>query len=165
MWPLRTRSKILLELDIGWEGAQLEGTVYLQLYKNTDPDLAKAKEANRAQMWGLFQTCIHEYIHTTAHPNYQTWAQGFRATGDETRYNTLIEGFCDFFTLNVRKAVTPDPALAATIEGPYANGNPPAPDVSGVYPSNRQAEQVVSIVGIKNAQAAYFQGRTDLMGA
>lgn len=92
-------------------------------------------------------------------------AQTFRATGDNTRYNTLIEGFCDFFTLNVRTTVKPDPVLAATVEGPYANGKPPAPDKSGVYPSHQQAEQVVSVVGIKNAQAAYFQGQTKLMGA
>jgi hypothetical protein len=82
--------------------------------------------------------------------------------GDGGGFST--EGFCDFFTLNVRTTVTPDAALAASIEGPYANGNPPAPDRSGVYPSHRQAEQMVSIVGIKNAQAAYFQGQTRLMG-
>ncbi len=124
----------------------------------------KAKEENRVQMWGLFQTCIHEYIHTLAHPDYQTWAQSFANKGDDTRYNTLIEGFCDFFTLNVRKAMTIDAAIDAQVEGPYANGNPPAPDVSGVYPSHAQAEQVVSIVGIKNAQAGYFGGNTRLMG-
>jgi len=116
-------------------------------------------------MWDLFQTCIHEYIHTLAHPAYQTWAQSFATAGDATRYNTLIEGFCDFFTLNVRKAMSVDAAIATTVEGPYANGKPPASVKSGVYPSNEQAEQVVSIVGIKNAQAGYFQGKTKLMGA
>jgi hypothetical protein len=116
-------------------------------------------------MWDLFQTCIHEYIHTLAHTDYQTWAQSFATAGDATRYNTLIEGFCDFFTLNVRKAMTIDAPIAAQVEGPYANGNPPAPDNSGVYPSHAQAEQVVSIVGIKNAQAGYFGGQTKLMGA
>lgn len=55
-------------------------------------------------------------------------------------YNTLIEGFCDFFTPNVRKAMTIDATIATQVEGPYANGNPPAPDVSGVYPSHAQAE-------------------------
>ena len=43
--------------------------------------------------------------------------------------------------------------------------DPPAPDVSGVYPSHAQAEQVVSIVGIENAQAGYFGGQTKLMDA
>lgn len=164
---VNTKAKVqtMLDTDIGWEGAQLEGTVYLQRYKSTNADKDKAKEENRVQMWGLFQTCIHEYLHTATHADYQKWAQTFKAAGDDTRYNTLIEGFCDFFTLNVRTTVTPDPALAATVEGPYANGKPPAPDNSGVYPSHQQAEQVVSVVGIKNAQAAYFQGQTKLMGA
>jgi len=58
-----------------------------------------------------------------------------------------------------------DAPLQATIEGPYGNGRPPAPDRSGVYPSNEQAEQVVSIVGIRNAQRGYFGGETQLMGA
>lgn len=154
----------MLDLDIGWEGAQLDGTVYLQRYKSTNPDKDKAKETDRVQMWSLFHTCIHEYIHTLAHPDYQTWAQTFDDAGDSTRYNTLIEGFCDFFTLNVRSTLAPDAALISKIEGPYANGNPiPAVD-SGVYPSHAQAEQVVSIVGIKNAQAAYFRGETSRMG-
>jgi hypothetical protein len=93
------------------------------------------------------------------------WAARYHAANDNTRYNTLVEGFCDFFTLNVRTHMTLDPALAATIEGPYANGNVPAPNQSAVYPSNKQAEQVVSIVGIKNAQRAYFGGETQLMGS
>lgn len=58
----------------------------------------------------------------------------------------------------------PPTAIAAQVEGPYANGSPPAPDASGVYPSHAQAEQVVSIVGIKNAQAGYFRGETTRMG-
>jgi len=161
----KTKVKTMLELDVGWEGAQLEGVVYLQRYKSQNGDKDKAKEENRVQMWGLFQTCIHEYIHTLAHKDYQAWAHSFLDAGDATRYNTLIEGFCDFFTLNVRKAMTIDAAIAAQVEGPYANGKPPAPDVSGVYPSHAQAEQVVSIVGIKNAQAGYFGGQTKLMGA
>jgi peptidoglycan hydrolase-like protein with peptidoglycan-binding domain len=154
----------LLDLDVGWEGAQLDGVVYLQRYKSGDPDKKAAKEKDRVQMWELFNTCIHEYLHTLAHPDYQAWAQSFKTGGDETRYNTLIEGFCDFFTLNVRSTVTPDAKLQAQVEGPYANGNPPAKVKSGVYPSHRQAEQVVSIVGIKNAQAGYFRGQTALMG-
>lgn len=154
----------LLDLDIGWEGAQLDGIVYLQRYKSTDPDKKAAKEKDRVQMWELFHTCIHEYLHTLAHKNFQTWAQSFKNAGDETRYNTLIEGFCDFFTLNVRETVAPDAALQTQIEGPYANGNAPPAVKSGVYPSHRQAEQVVSIVGIKNAQAAYFRGDTKAMG-
>jgi hypothetical protein len=147
--------QIMLETDIGWEGAQLDGTVYLQRFKQ-DTD-----EKNRAQLWELFHTCIHEYLHTLAHKDYKAWA----ATKDPTREHTLIEGFCDFFTLNVRKTVTIDPALRKQIEGPYHDAKAPVPVVHpGVYPSHAQAEQVVSIAGVRNAAAAYFLGEVDKLG-
>jgi peptidoglycan hydrolase-like protein with peptidoglycan-binding domain len=153
----------LLDLDIGWEGAQLSGTVYLQRYKSTNPDAAKGKEENRIQMWELFHTCIHEYLHTLAHGDFNTWADTFKAHNDNTRYNTLTEGLCDFFTINVRKTVVPT-TVQATVEGPYANGNPPPVISPDVYPSHVQAEQMISVVGIKNAQEAYFRGKTKLIG-
>lgn len=147
--------QVLLETDIGWEGAQLDGTVYLQRFKQ-DTD-----EKNRAQLWELFHTCIHEYLHTLAHGDYKAWA----ATLDPTREHTLVEGFCDFFTLNVRKTVTVDGALRAKVEGPYHDAAAPLPAVrSGVYPSHAQAEQVVSIAGVRNAAAAYFLGEVDKLG-
>jgi len=145
----------MLELDIGWEGAQLEGVVYLQRYKQSDDD------KNRKQLWELFHTCIHEYIHSLANKKFQDYA----ATKDSTRYNTLIEGFCDFFTENVRPTVKVDDALRTRVEGPYYDKAKPVPAVSpGVYPSRKQAEQVVSICGIRNAEGAYFQGRVELIG-
>ena len=153
----------LLDLDIGWEGAQLQGKVYLQRFKSAEKDAAKAKEANRVQMWELFHTCIHEYLHTLAHKDFNTWARSFETAGDETRYNTLVEGFCDFFTLNVRSTLAPA-TVQVQVEGPYANGKPPAAVSPGVYPSHQQAEQMVSIVGISNAQRGYFAGDTKLMG-
>jgi hypothetical protein len=61
----------MLELDIGWEGAQSEGVVYLQRYKQ-DTD-----EKNRARC-GLFHTCIHEYLHALVHPAYEAYANAFR---------------------------------------------------------------------------------------
>jgi peptidoglycan hydrolase-like protein with peptidoglycan-binding domain len=151
--------QIMLETDIGWEGAQLEGVVYLQRYKQSTDD------ANREQLWTLFHTCIHEYIHSLAHPKYQAYAQRFDDKGDDTRYNTLIEGMDDFFTENVRKTVKTDDKLRKRVEGPYYDAAAPAPSVDpGVYPSVEQAEQVVSIIGIRNAQSAYFRGRVDLIG-
>jgi hypothetical protein len=145
----------LLELDIGWEGAQLEGVVYLQRYKH-DTD-----EENRGQMWELFHTCIHEYIHSLADPKFQTYARKL----DSVRYNTLIEGFDDFFTETVRKTIVVDTALRKKIEGPYYDATAPMPTVSpGIYPSIAQAEQVVSIVGIRNAEAAYFKGDVGKIG-
>ena len=127
----------LLEIDIGWEGAQLEGVVYLQRYKQNND------AANRAQLWELFHTCIHEYLHSLTHPKFQAYAQTFRAKGDNTRYNTLIEGMNDFFTENVRKTVKIDDALRKKVEGPYYDSKAPVPTVNpGIYPSIAQAEQV-----------------------
>jgi hypothetical protein len=156
-----TKPKVqtMLELDIGWEGAQLKGVVYLQRYKQ---DTA---EKNRKQLWGLFHTCIHEYLHGLAHPDYQAYAQTFRAKGDTTRYNTLIEGFCDFFTETVRKTVKITAPLRTQVEGPYYDAAAPVPTITpGVYPSIAQAEQIVSIAGIRNAQAAYFRGDVAKIG-
>jgi hypothetical protein len=145
----------LLELDIGWEGAQLEGVVYLQRYKKDTDD------ANRQQMWDLFHTCIHEYIHSLADPKFQAYAH----KQDSVRYNTLIEGFDDFFTETVRKTVVVDDALRKQVEGPYYDAKAPVPKVSpDVYASIAQAEQVVSIVGIRNAEAAYFKGDVSKIG-
>jgi hypothetical protein len=154
-----TKVQTMLDLDIGWEGAQLQGTVYLQRYKQ-DTDAG-----NRQQLWGLFHTCIHEYIHSLAHADYQAYAEKFRTKGDEIRYNTLIEGMDDFFTDNVRKTVKIDDALRKKVEGPYYDGKAAVPVVDPAsYPSKAEAEQVVSIVGIRNAEAAYFKGDVKKIG-
>jgi len=40
-----------------------------------------------------------------------------------------------------------------------------APTISpGLYTSRKQAEQAISIVGIRNAQLAYFKGKVDKIG-
>ncbi|MEO1448890.1 MAG: peptidoglycan-binding domain-containing protein, partial [Bacteroidota bacterium] len=148
----------ILQIETGWEGAQLRGTIYLQRYRQ-DTD-----EANRTQMYELFHICIHEYIHGLAHEDYQAYAQEL----DSARYNTLIEGFCDFFTENVRQSMHIDQGLQQQIEGDYykeGNKVPAASDLElGVYDSIAQAEQIVSIIGTKNAQMAYFKGKTKYIG-
>ncbi|MEO1451467.1 MAG: hypothetical protein AAFV07_18190, partial [Bacteroidota bacterium] len=65
----------------------------------------------------------------------------------------------------LRQSLSIDATLQQQIEGPYYQaGNPILTDVRvGTYPSLAQAEQVVSIVGIRNAQAAYFRGQTRYM--
>lgn len=150
---INTPAKVqkMLEIEMGWEGAQLEGTVYLQRYKKDNDD------ANRAQLWELFQVCIHEYLHGLTHPNFAAYASSLH---DSTRYNTLMEGMNDFFTENVRSSLKVDDKLRQKIEGPYYNPKADIPDVkAGVYPSIQQAERVVGIIGIRNAQAAYFLGQ------
>lgn len=150
----------MLEIEMGWEGAQLEGTQYLQLYK--DP----SKEKNRLAMWSLFHVSIHEYIHSLAHTRYNDWADKL---GGSQRH-TLVEGFCDFFTLNVRAKYSPATLLIfkTMVEGAYFDVTKPVPKVEdlnvGVYDSNAEAERAVGIVGIRNAQLAYFRGQIEKLG-
>lgn len=152
--------KTLLEIDMGWPGAQLSGTQYLQLFK--DPD----KEVNRLRLWELFHVSIHEYIHTLAHADYNAWA----AKLGGSKEHTLVEGFCDFFTLNVRAKFPPSTlkGIKAQVEGDFHDPGKDVPKVEdlpvGVYSSNEEAERTVGIVGINNAQRGYFQGKTKLMG-
>jgi hypothetical protein len=157
----KAKIQIMLDIETGWEGAQLQGTQYLQLYK--DP----SDEANRLRLWELFHVSIHEYIHTLADPKYKAWAQKLGGSQE----HTLIEGFCDFFTLNVR-AKFPASALKPfkkKVEGDFYHAGKDVPDVSslsvGVYSSNQEAERMVGIIGIRNAQLGYFRGQTKLMGA
>jgi peptidoglycan hydrolase-like protein with peptidoglycan-binding domain len=151
------KAQIMLDIETGWEGAQLLGTQYLQLYK--DPD----DEKNRLRLWELFHVSIHEYIHTLADSAYKTWAEGLGGSQE----HTLIEGFCDFFTLNVRSKF-PKAALKPfqkEVEGDFYDAKKDVPDTNvGVYSSNQEAERMVGIIGIKNAQLGYFQGATKLMG-
>jgi hypothetical protein len=153
--------QIILEIFMDWPGAARGGKMFLQRYK------ADTDDKNREELWSLFHTAIHEYIHTLKHDKYTEWAKSLGVA----RNHTLIEGFCDYFTLNVRSQLTIDPALQKKVEGPYFDKDkaPPAnADGStgiGVYRSHAQAEQVVSIVGIRNAQEAYFCGDVAKMGA
>jgi len=158
----KAKVQILLDIDTGWEGAQQDGTQYLQLYK--DPN----NEINRKRMWELFHVSIHEYIHTLAHTDYKKWADNLGGSEE----HTLIEGFCDFFTLNVR-AKFPASSLKPfqqKVEGSFYDAKKPQaiPEVGnlpvGVYRSNKEAERMVGIIGIKNAQLGYFKGAVDLMG-
>jgi len=101
-----------------------------------------------------------------AHDDFKNHAGNFDAAGDSIRYNTLTEGFCDFFTENVRATVTVNDPLRRKVEGPYYDSKVGAPAIKpGTYPSKAQAEQVVSIVGINNAEAGYFLGEVDKIGA
>jgi peptidoglycan hydrolase-like protein with peptidoglycan-binding domain len=153
--------QILLDLLMDWPGAARGGAMFMQRYKATDDD------KNREEMWSLFHTAIHEYIHTLKHDNYSNWANELGGA----KKHTLIEGFCDYFTLNVRAQLAIDTKLQQSVEGSFYDKDkaPPAnADGStgiGVYRSHAQAEQVVSIVGIRNAQEAYFCGDVAKMGA
>lgn len=151
--------KTLIETEIGWGAMQGDGKVKIQRFKE------ETKEGNRAQLWDLFHTCIHEYLHLVAHDGLWDYVDRLEAAGDAARAHTLREGFCDFFTLNVRASLDIDKELQKSVEGPYyaKHAKPPAID-PGLYSAHAEAERVVGVVGIRNAQSAYFLGETDLIG-
>ncbi|HTM22992.1 MAG TPA: peptidoglycan-binding domain-containing protein, partial [Kofleriaceae bacterium] len=101
--------QILLELFMDWPGAARGGKMFLQRYK------ADTDDKNREDLWSLFHTAIHEYIHTLKHEKYTEWANELGGA----RYHTLIEGFCDFFTLNVRSQLALDATLQEKVEGTF----------------------------------------------
>ena len=119
---------------------------------------------NRRQFWRLFQTIIHEYLHTLTHARYAQYAQSL---GDP-RGHTLREGVTDVLTKTVWSTVQGNitPALRQQVEGPFHDPAVPVqPPPLSTYPQTQQAEQVISTCGLRNMYAAYFYGHTNLIGA
>jgi Domain of unknown function (DUF4157) len=150
----------LLEIHKGWPGATdpIAHQVFIQRFK--DPSDAK----NRKFAWDTFETLIHEYIHTLNHSAYTTYAD-LQPTG---KGHVLREGMTDAFTKIVWAGITFDATLRANVEGPYHDPAVtfpiPAMAKLPVYPVARNAEEVISIVGLPNAAAAYFLGDVTLIG-
>ncbi|MDX2152671.1 MAG: DUF4157 domain-containing protein [Bryobacteraceae bacterium] len=159
----------LVEIHQGWPAAApAPGTVEIQRFisQPTGPSAAAQEDANRRNrrfLWRTFQTMIHEYTHTLTHSRYNAYVDGMR---DELRAHTLREGMTEVFTRISWNNVNPsEDALRRTVEGSFFD--PAAPlDVpeAGYYDAVRDAENVVAIVGIRNAMAAYFLGEIELIG-
>ena len=156
--------KKLNEIDRNWDASAdpAKRTVNLQIFKQATP------QKDREFLWDMYQTLIHEYIHTLAHPKFVAFADRFGPTPEN---NTLIEGVDSFLTEIVwseAKKHTADPALRAKIEGPAFSGAPfdasvIPPIYNRRYASYIQAVKLVNTVGIQNLYAAYFQGKVDLI--
>jgi hypothetical protein len=156
--------KQLNEIDRNWDASADPATheVNLQIFKK---DTA---EKDRWFLWDMFQTLIHEYIHTLADPLYVAFADRFGPGQENT---TLIEGVDSLLTEIVwskAKDRTADPGLRAQVEGPAYSGLPfdasvIPPVYNRRYGSYAQAIKLVSVVGIRNLYAAYFMGRVDLI--
>lgn len=124
-------------------------------------------EAERRRRWGTWETLVHEYIHTLAHPEFN------RAHGGN---RILVEGFCELFTkavLDTGGAIAAaqsdaDPALRQEVEGGDVPGFEArfVPDFdAGSYASYLQrAEEIVGQVGMDAARAAFFLGHVELIG-
>jgi hypothetical protein len=157
--------KKLNEIDRGWDASAQAGQVNVQIFKKPDETsgpLAGPNVADRDFLWDMFQTLIHEYLHTLAHPAYNAFADTFGESSNQS--NTLIEGVDSLLDEVVWSAVAPhvnDPGLRADVEGPVYSALPPmtvAPASRRRYASYAQAVKLVNVVGIRNLYAAYFLG-------
>ena len=155
----------LNEIDRNWDASadQLTHDVNLQIFKKpTTPE-------DRRFLWDMYQTLVHEYLHTLAHPLYVAFSSSF---GDQSlQANTLDEGvdsLLDEVVWQDARGHVAEPAVRANVEGPVYSALPfdPAlvPQVyNRRYASFTQAVKLVNVVGIRNLYAAYFLGKVDLI--
>jgi hypothetical protein len=154
----------LNEIDRGWDASASPETreVNIQLFRPQG-----GVRADQDFMWDMFQTLIHEYIHTLAHARYRTFADSF---GPGAASNTLIEGMDSFLDEVVWANIQPrvnDVALRGKVEGlAYAK----LPPISVRHASRRryasfaEAVRLVNVVGYRNVILAYFKGDIEKIG-
>lgn len=124
-------------------------------------------DAERLMRWNTWETLVHEYIHTLAHPNFNAASRGNRI---------LTEGFCETFTRDVllhggaiaAAEADADPALRQEVEGGDFTGFDPrfVPDYSaGEYADYvAQADKISAEVGPGALRAAFFLGHVEAIG-
>jgi hypothetical protein len=153
---MKAREPELLEIQKAWPGAAGGGKIFLQRYRGG------SDMADRLVLWELFQTIIHEYIHTITDKRYSDYADSLDAASGQT----LREGVTDLLTKTVWSNVAITENLRKNIEGPtlYDPANPVKPPALGTYDETAQAEQLTSIAGERNLYAAYFLGKVELIG-
>jgi hypothetical protein len=168
-----------------------DNTVFLSTLIPAGLDLGPKKSARYAIKWGLFQICVHEYLHTLAHPVFSQALAG-KSIG--------TEGFTEMFKKEVilsvlpnahadtelRRAVETDdfvPVIPENLQAKYR-------ELIGVYKTTEQyvddlaaAETLRGRLGSDRAvgsdrchrgsiapggynavKAAYFQGHVELLG-
>jgi hypothetical protein len=153
----------LLDIQRAWPASAdpAKGKVYLQLFK------AKTEGGNRAVLWRMFMTLIHEYLHTLEHSHWRTWRDA-ETKKDKSKGQMLLEGVTEFLTRIVLADVNPnDKALRKGVEGSYydEDADPPKLDrATGYQADAERAEQMAGIVGVSNVYNAYFVGQTQFLG-
>lgn len=147
----------LVETWRNWGGMARGREVFVDLYHSADA------EVDRDARWDMFQTLVHEYLHTLVHKDYETFAKGFGESSPQ--WNTLIEGVDSVLDEIVWAHVLPrtsDPGLRKVVEGDALAAKPHRePPYPGRYQSHDEALRLVRLVGIENVYAAYFLGLVD----
>ncbi|GAA4707392.1 eCIS core domain-containing protein [Nocardioides conyzicola] len=159
----RVRAKVvkdhyaeLIETHKGWPGFASGGQINIQRFKADDD------ATNRTEMWDLFQTVIHEYLHTLEHSAHKAYQGGL---GQQEGSMTLREGVVEYFTFTVLETVKYDEALRREVEGEFHEEGVehPIPKYRG-YGERAQAEKLAGIVGARNVMAAFFLGDVAKIG-
>ena len=153
---MASRRTELLETDKGWPGFSEAGQISLQLFKADDI------QGNRTKMWDLFQTIVHEYLHTLEHSLHKTYREKLK---QQEGSMTLREGVVDYLTFTVLESLTWTPELRKIVEGEFHDEavEHPIPRYEG-YSERVQAEKLAGIVGARNVMAAFFLGDVAKIG-
>jgi len=150
------------ELDIidqAWPGIAHLGIVQIQ------PFAAATPHETRKVFWENFQTLIHEYLHTITHPDYSRKARSLGGF----KQSILIEGGTSLFTDEIWRTIFPDEISANVELRKNVEGKIEPFDLSVIPPISHydqiaQARAIENEVGKPNMKAAYFEGKTDLLG-
>jgi hypothetical protein len=163
----RTAAQVrrLNEIDRAWDASANPRTrdVNIQLFRPPG-----GTRADQDFMWDMFQTLIHEYLHTLVHSRYMRFADSFGRSSPEN--NTLMEGVDSFLDEIVWANIQPrvnDLDLRRKVEGPAYAALPPIPvrhPLRRRYASYTEAVRLVTIVGYRNLILAYFRGEIDKIG-
>jgi peptidoglycan hydrolase-like protein with peptidoglycan-binding domain len=154
---IASRRAELLAIHRNWPASAGGGQINLQRYRGTSP------AQNRDILYRLLSTVIHEYIHTLENPAHVT----FRGALPQQRGGFVLrEGMTDYFAKIVWDGLTFAAPLRAYIEGTYHDPASPTSHpipTPGRYTEWANAERAVGVIGVRNAMAAFFLGRTDLI--
>jgi hypothetical protein len=149
------RFEKLVAIHQHWPGVEEEGRINIQRFwdRNRNP------QADRAKLYNLFGTMIHEYLHGLEHDRYQDF---YESGGRQEK--VLSEGMTDYWAKMVWDQLTFDPDFRRRIEGPlYDPAAKARPSEPARYSEMADAEQIVNTIGRESAAAAYFHGRTNLI--
>jgi hypothetical protein len=146
----------LIETHKAWPAFASGGEVNIQRFKES------TLGRNRDLMWDLFQTVVHEYLHTLEHSRYR----GYQTTlGQQAGSFTLREGVVEYFTYTVLESVTYDDSLRVLVEGEFHEDavKHAIPRYQG-YGERANAEKLAGVVGARNVMAAFFLGDVEKIG-
>ena len=157
------RKDELVLIHKAWPAFASGGDVFVQRVQDVDDKGKLDKAKGRDYMWEMFQTVIHEYIHTLEHPAHVGYRKGI---AEQKGGFTLREGVTDYFTkIAYNNTNRTDASLRKNVEGPFheAAVTHTVPDLH-TYGQSANAERAAGIAGLKNMCAAFFLGNVELIG-